>query len=478
MTRFIRSAAACLAGVLLFTPAVQSADNGKPRPPNIILILADDLGYGELGCYGQKIIRTPTLDRLAKEGARFTQAYAACAVCAPSRCMLLTGKHAGHAAIRDNKEVGEWNSYEGQEPLPATEVTFAQLLKEAGYATACIGKWGLGKPGSCGDPNRHGFDLFFGYNCQRQAHNYYPAYLVRNQEQVPMPGNDGKSATGKTYAPDRMIEESLQFIRANRDRPFFLFFTTTIPHTALQVPDESVKEYATVIKDDPPYDGKEGYQPHKTPRAAYAAMITRLDHDIDRMVALLGDLGVASNTLVLFTSDNGTTHLKQVDSALFNSCGGLHGMKGDLYEGGIRVPLIAWWPEHVPGGKTMETPCASVDFFPSLCEVAGIRPPGGLDGISLLPLLQGGAVPAREYLYWEFPGYGGQQAIRLGDWKGVRRNMEKGGKTPLELYNLKTDPAEAQDMAVTHPDIVARMEEVMKQAHVPNPAFPLKPLDP
>jgi arylsulfatase len=472
-------ALAALAAMLVACPGRQAsfaAEAGKPEKPakpNIVFILADDLGWGELGCYGQQKIRTPHLDRLAAEGLRFTQHYSGSAVCAPSRCALLTGRHMGHAAIRDNREIKP----EGQQPLPDAEITLAELLRGAGYASAAIGKWGLGPPGSEGDPRRQGFDHFFGYNCQRHAHNFYPAFLYRDAEKIALEGNDG-GATGKQYSHDLMEAEALAFIRQHKDRPFFLYLACTIPHLALQVPDDSLAEYLGKW-DDPPYEGGKGYLPHKAPRAAYAAMVTRLDRSVGRVAALLKELGLDDRTLVLFSSDNGPTYdrLGGSDSEFFASAAGRRGLKGSLYEGGIRVPLVCRWPGRIRPGGTSDLASAFWDVLPTLCETAGIRPPEHCDGISFLPTLLGrGEQRQHEFLYWEFPAYSGQQAVRLGNWKGVRRELNK-GRLQIELYDLAADPGEQNDLAAARPEVVARIEAIMAREHVRSPQFPLRGVD-
>jgi arylsulfatase len=456
-----------------FGPSPAAEPDTRLERPNVILIVADDLGYGEVGCYGQKKIETPRLDRMAAQGVRFTQYYAGCAVCAPSRCVLLTGRHAGHADVRDNREVRP----EGQYPIPADRVTLAERLKARGYATAAVGKWGLGPPGSSGDPLRHGFDLFFGYNCQRHAHNHYPSYLWRNDRRVTLEGNDG-GAAGRQYSHDLFEAEALAFIRANAGRPFFLYLPFTVPHLALQVPDDSLALYKGRW-DDPPYTGGKGYFPHATPRAAYAAMVSRLDRSVGRVLDLLADLRLDRRTLVLFTSDNGPTHdgAGGSDSVFFESAAGLRGLKGSLFEGGIRVPLVAWGPGTVPAGTVADVPCAAYDLAPTVCEWAGAEPLPGADGLSLLPTLTGrGEQRRHEYLYWEFAGYGGQQAVRLGDWKGIRQQLQK-RLTPLQLYHLKDDPGERRDVAGQHPDLVARLTRLMAEAHESSPEFPLAAVD-
>ena len=485
-----------------------SAGQAAERLPNIVYILADDLGYAELGCYGQQKIRTPHIDQLAAEGIRFTQHYCGNAVCAPSRCVLMTGKHPGHAFIRSNRSVWPPDDvkdkygmeFPGQQPIPDAELTIGELLKQKGYATAAIGKWGLGHFGTTGDPNQQGFDLFFGYNCQAHAHSYYPGHLWRNGQKVklandpPVPGhaklpetadpNDPMSYEpfkGQDYAPDRMIKVAEQFIRDNKSGPFFLYLPSVIPHVALHIPDEELKPYLGKW-DETPFVGN-GYTPHQTPRAAYAAMISRLDKHVGRIVSLLDELGLRDNTLVLFSSDNGTTHLdKEVDYKFFESVGPLRGLKGSLYEGGIRVPMIARWPGKIKPSSTTDHVSAFWDVMPTLAEVAGVDPPKQIDGISFLPTLldRPEQQQQREFLYWEFTGYGGQQALRLGDWKAVRQNMLR-PKNPeplkIELYNLKHDIGESRDVGAEHPEIVARMRQIMQAEHVPSELFAMPPID-
>jgi arylsulfatase A len=460
--------------VFILTVVMTTSLVGAEKPPNIIFILADDLGYAELGCYGQTRIKTPNIDGLAKDGMRFTQYYSGHPVCAPSRCALLTGMHSGHGFVRDNKEIGEWKSFQGQWPLPAETRTLAHVLKDRGYATACVGKWGLGAVGSTGEPAKMGFDLFYGYNCQRQAHNYYPTYLMKNADKVPLDGNDGESPTGKVYAPDLMIEEALGFIRQNKEKPFFLYFATPIPHAALQVPEDSLAEYAGKL-DDVPYDGKKGYQPHATPHAAYAAMITRMDRDVGRLLKLLSELDLEKNTIVFFASDNGPTFNGGTDSPYFKSAGIFRGLKQQVYEGGIRVPFIARWPGKIAAGQTSEQPTAAWDVLPTLCEITGASAPANIDGLSLAPTLFGQpGQKQHEYFYWESGSLeGGEQAVRMGDWKGVRLGLRKNADAAIQVYNLKDDPSEANDLAAKNPEMAAKLLAQMKAAHTPSKDFPL-----
>ena len=450
-----------------------AVDSRGERPPNIVLVVADDLGYAELGSYGQKRIRTPHLDRLAAEGLRFTDFYAGSPVCAPSRYVLMTGLHGGHAYLRDNREVQP----EGQWPIPDSTVTIAELLRERGYATGAFGKWGLGFVGSEGDPNRQGFDLFYGYNCQRQAHNFYPTHLWRNDRKELLEGNH-RGVTGRQYSHDLIEAEALRFVREQRDRPFFLFVPFTIPHLALQVPEDSLAEYRGQWE-DPPYEGKNGYLPHPHPRAAYAAMVTRMDRSVGRLMETLRQAGLDRQTIVLFTSDNGPTYdrLGGSDSDFFQSAGIFRGYKGSVYEGGIRVPLIARWPGRIKAGHTSALPAAFYDLLPTLVEIAGGQIPQPVDGISLVPTLIGrGTQPRHKFLFWDFNGYGGQQAVRYGDWKGVRRDISKGNRA-LELYNLRRDPRERDDVARANPKIVQEIERILLANHDPSTLFPLPAVD-
>ncbi|MGE3175080.1 MAG: arylsulfatase [Planctomycetota bacterium] len=444
------------AGLLLLAstgPAAAQAGPVPSRPPNIVYILADDLGYGELGCYGQQRIRTTNLDRLAAQGMRFTQHYSGAPVCAPSRCVLMTGRHSGHATIRDNQE----HRPEGQAPIAAADVTIAEVLRGHGYRSGAFGKWGLGFPGGEGDPLRQGFDRFFGYNCQRQAHNFYPRYLWSDDRKVELEGND-RGATGAQYAHDVITAQAIEFVRAHRDAPFFLFVPFTLPHLALQVPEESLAEYRGRWPETP-YEGK-SYLPHPTPRACYAAMITHLDKNAGQLLDELDALGLAADTLVVFSSDNGPTHLNpQVDVEFFGSAGGLRGLKGSVYEGGIRVPMIARWPGRIAPGTVTDHVSAFQDVLPTLAALAGAEPPADCDGISFAPILRGEPTAQAEHaeLLWDFPGYGGQLAMRAGDWKAVRRGLRKDPDAPIELYDLAADPGEQRDAAADHPERAAAM---------------------
>ena len=489
------AAAAVAAGAKPFwlpAPAAAAARAGDARGPNIVLIVADDLGWCELGSYGQKKIKTPHLDRLAEQGMRLTRHYSGSPVCAPSRCVLMTGKHPGHAFIRNNKEVKP----EGQYPIPAAEVTLAELLKRRGYTCGAFGKWGLGPPGSTGDPLKQGFDRFFGYNCQRHAHSYYPAYLWDNDKRIeldnhpPAPGHGQlpesadlsdpaayQKYKGGDYAPKRIADQVLAFIAENRERPFFAYYPTIIPHVALHVPDDELKPYLGQWEEKP-FDGRGGYTPHAKPRAAYAAMISCMDKQVGRVLALLDKLGIADNTIVAFTSDNGATYLRDVDYRFFQSVGPLRGLKGSIYEGGIRVPAIVRWPGRIQPGSTGDRVTGFEDWMPTMLELIGKSgaAPARADGLSFAPTLLGESQAPRPMLYREFSGYGGQQAVWSGAWKAVRQKLGK-GEINTELYDLNDDISESKNVAADHPEIVKKMERIMSEQHEPSALFPIKALD-
>jgi arylsulfatase len=454
-------------GVSTMTLAVRSriaAGQPSNKKLNIIFIMADDLGYQELGCYGQKKIETPHIDRLAADGMRFTQYYTGSAVCAPARCNLMTGKHGGHAYVRNNHEIGGWDSFRGQLPLPADTVTIAGLLKRQGYVTGAFGKWGLGGVGSTGDPLNQGFDRFFGYNCQRHAHNLYPKYLISDREKFILKGNT-RGLTGKRYAPQAIADKMLKFIHENKEKPFFVYYPTVIPHLALQAPEEDLKRYRGKWPETP-YKGK-SYLPHPTPKACYAAMISFMDRQVGRIMRLLKELNLDDNTVVFFTSDNGTTHLKdQVDYEFFNSVGPLRGLKGLLYEGGIRVPMVVRWLGKTKAGSVTDHASAHYDVLPTLAEIAGIKPPSDTDGISFVPTLLSQPQQQKEhdYLFWDFAGYGGQLAVRMGKWKGIKQNLRKNPDAPLELYDLENDISEKKNVAKKYPKVAASIEKIMLEA--------------
>jgi arylsulfatase A-like enzyme len=423
---------------LLITGYLVASARAADRPPNVVFVLADDLGYGDLGCFGQKLIKTPSIDRLAAEGVKFTQAYAGETVCAPSRAALMTGQHNGHTFVRGNKEIQP----EGQVPMPADTVTVAHVMKRAGYVTGIVGKWGLGKPDSASVPNKMGFDYFYGYNCQRKAHEYYPEYLWRNGDKVML--------NGKQYSHDLLAEEALGFVRKNKDRPFFLYLAFTIPHQKLQVPDLG------------PYANESWPDNLKK----LAAMITRMDRDVGRLMALLKDLGLDKKTLVVFASDNGAAYRDK----LFNHSGPLRGYKRDMYEGGIRTPAIARWPGRIKPGTVSEQVWAFWDVLPTLADLTGQPVPANLDGVSILPAVLDGKPVAHPPLYWEFHERGFDQAARIDDWKAVRHGLKK----PIELYDLKADAGEARDVAGQHPDVVKRFEEYLKTARVDSEIWPIR----
>jgi len=495
----------CLLAILLLATncATRSHETAKTvLKPNIIFIIADDLGYGDLGCYGQKYIRTPNIDRLAAEGMRFTAHYSGNCVCAPSRCVLMTGLHPGHAYIRDNQQARGYP--EGQEPVPASYLKLPLIIKELGYTLGGFGKWGLGPIDSPGSPLLQGFDRFFGFNCQAVAHNYYPPYLWDDNRKVMLknpafsahqalpPGADPDDPasyaryTGKDYAPDLIGEQALRFIREHKDRPFFLYYPTTVPHLALQVPDDSLAEYAGKFPEEP-YKGDRGYLPHRQPRAAYAAMITRMDREVGRVIKLIEELGLDDRTIFVFTSDNGPLEnlYGGTDCEFFNSSGGFRGRKESFYEGGFRIPCIVRWKNRINPGTRSERVTGFEDWLPTLLELidATNRTPAGIDGISFCPTLRGKEQDPRPFLYRESPGYGGQQCVRVGDWKILRQNLNPEPGTidqkpaPIELYNLKDDPGETSNVAAQHPDIVARLAGIMRQQHEESTLFPIRALD-
>lgn len=451
----------------------------SPRRPNVIFIMADDLGYGDLGCYGQRKIRTPFLDQMAAEGLRFTQFYSGHPVCAPSRGALMTGLHTGHAFIRGNYAVPP----EGQLPLPADTMTVARRLRDAGYATAGIGKWGLGGPGSTGHPNDQGFDEWYGHLCQRLAHSYYPEYVWRNRAKVVLEGNDPVEQKGR-YVHDLFTEEALRFVQASHGKPFFLYLAYTIPHLEFAVPEDSLKEYAGRFPETPfegtgthqalpdrpdvPFVGN--YRPQKAPRAAYAAMITRMDRDIGRLLAVLKDRGLERDTLVLFTSDNGAYQGLGADAEFFGSNGAFRGQKSTVYEGGIRVPLIARWPGTIRAGQVSDHVGAHWDFFATALDLAGIQDSVPPDSVSYLPTLLGRpGQKEHEYLYWEFRTNGkALRALRSGKWKAVQI-----GGDALELYDLDTDPSERRSVSEENRVVARSMNDRMTKARTDSPHFPL-----
>jgi arylsulfatase len=494
---FLKSLSAV--GLAVSSLPALSCSSKQSKKPNIIFILADDLGYGELGCYGQEKIETPNIDALAQSGMTFTQFYSGAPVCAPARCVLMTGKHTGHAYIRGNdewRERGEvWDfakmvedpNLEGQRPIPAGTETVGRLLQRAGYKTAIVGKWGLGGPLTEGIPNNQGFDFFYGYNCQRQAHTFFPKHLWKNREKVwlenelvvprtklqegadPYENKNYSKFWLKQYSPDLMFNEIINFVQDNKNHPFFLYWATPIPHVPLQAPKRWVDYYVKKFGDEQPYLGDRGYFPHRYPHAAYAAMVSYLDEQIGLLVKHLKDQGLYENSIFFFSSDNGPTYAGGADSGYFDSAQPLRSDqgrgKGSVYEGGIRVPLIVSWPGNIrPGSKTHHI-SAFYDVLPTLTEIAGTDTPEKIDGISFFPTLKGQTQQTHEFLYWEFPASGGQQAVRMGKWKAMRRNILK-GNLEISLFNLETDIKEENNVAVDHPEIVEKMTKIMKEQHV------------
>ncbi|MDP7016854.1 MAG: arylsulfatase [Pirellulaceae bacterium] len=451
MTKLILTGLFCL-----LTATLWSAENR----PNIIYIMADDLGYGDLSCFGQTKFKTPNIDRLAAEGITFTNYYAGSTVCAPTRCVLMTGLHTGHCFVRGNREVQP----EGQAPMPADIVTLPRLLKRAGYTTGMFGKWGLGAPGSASDPAAH-FDAFYGYNCQRQAHTFYPTHLWRNDQKVPL--------DSKTYSADLISDQLLQFVRDNQDKPFFAYVPFTIPHAAMHVPED---DHAPWREKWPQFNNRIGrYRgPQvKNPVAAFAGMMTRMDRHVGQLLDLLDELGIDDNTIVSFTSDNGPHMEGGHDPKFFDSNGPLRGHKRDLYEGGIRVPFVARWPGKIEPGAKSHLPVAMWDVMPTCLEIAEATSPAGIDGVSYLPALLGRMEKQKKhpYLYWAFYERGGKQAVRWGKWKGVRNGVGKNPNSTLELYDLTSDVGETTNVADQHPEVVDKLNTYMREAHTPSPLW-------
>ena len=446
-----------------------------PKLPNIIYILADDLGYGDLSSYGQEKFKTPNIDKLASQGMLFTQHYSGSTVCAPSRSALMTGMHTGHTVVRGNKEVQP----EGQYPIPDSTYTLAEAMKKAGYVTGAFGKWGLGFPGSEGDPISQGFDTFFGYNCQRLGHNYYPRHLWDNKDSVVLSENFGK---GKgIYAPQLIHEKTLQFIDNNKDNPFFLFVPSIIPHAELAAPEEVLKKYRGKYPPEKEYKGQDDgpeyrngpYESQKETHAAFVAMIDVLDTQVGEIMNKVEELGISDNTIIIFTSDNGPHTEGGADPEYFNSNGPLKGTKRDLYEGGIRVPLIVKWPNEISPGSKTDHVSAFWDVFPTFSDIVGFERPNDLDGVSFLPTLikSKDSQKKHDYLYWEFHEKGGRQALRKGDWKAVKYNVLKNPQAPIELYDLSEDIGEENNLADQHPDIIKEMEDIFNKARTPSQVY-------
>jgi arylsulfatase A-like enzyme len=465
MIRSALAAAVFVVGVVLAPARAESP--GQATRPNILLIQADDLGYGDLSAYGQARFETPALDRLAREGIRFTSYYAGSTVCAPSRASLLTGLHTGHTEVRGNSLL----------PMGSAHVTVASLLRSAGYRTAVIGKWGLGGPDTTGQPDRQGFDYSFGFLDHRHAHRQYTDHLYRNAKRVAVD-------LERDYVNDLFTREAESFIGATDARPFFLYLNYTVPHAEVRVPEDSlaplrgkfpetpfVNAKADAVATGATIDGPSiGYRSQPTPHAAFVAMIQRLDRDIGRLVDLIDSGKIGRNTLILFTSDNGPHREGGGDPEFFKSSGPLRGIKRDLYDGGIRVPMVARWSGTIPAARVSDHAWAHWDILPTLGELAGATVPGGLDGLSMARALRGEQQPTHDFFYWEFHERGFQQAVRMGTWKAVR--LKPGA--PLELFDLANDPAEAKDVAAAHPDVVATIEKYLSTARTPSERWPGK----
>ncbi len=459
-----------MAAIFMLFFSAETILAGLPAKPNIIFIMADDLGYAEVGCYGQTKIKTPYIDALARQGMKFTQHYSGNPVCAPSRCVLMTGKHSGQAQIRGNKQIGGKEGWKlgsttgGQWPLKADTVTIGKILQKAGYVTGAFGKWGLGTVGSTGDPQQQGFDHFYGYICQRQAHTFYPNHLWRDGKVDPIPENeDGQE---KRYSHDLIANEALKFIKTYKDQPFFCYVPFTIPHVSLQVPEDSRKPYLGQWEETP-FKGSSLYTSQSRPRATYAAMVSRMDRSVGQIMALLKALELEDNTIVIFTSDNGPTFNGGSDSSFFESAKPFRGLKGSMYEGGIRIPYIIRWPGHVRSGSLSDHISSFQDFLPTCTELLKLETPGGIDGVSMLPTWLGKSRQQKQhdYLYWELSS---KQGIRKGDWKAIRRRMG-----PVELYNLGQDIGEQKDVSDQYPEITAEMTRLFTTARTESEVFPL-----
>ena len=439
--------------ILILTAVSTALAYAADRPPNLIFILSDDIAQGDLGCYGQELIQTPRLDQMAAEGTRYTQAYCGTSVCAPSRASFFTGLHSGHCPIRGNWEVAP----EGQLPLPAATVTIAEVAKSAGYATATFGKWGMGYFDTSGDPQKQGVDHFFGYNCQRHAHSYFPTYLYDNDQPFLLPGNDGLGV-GKTYAQNLIENDMIRWLEAHSEKPFFMFYAITLPHGSQEIDDFGIYK-------DKPWSNRE---------KAYAAQVTRLDSDVGRLLDTLRELGIDRNTLVIIAGDNGSSFppASAIGKRFNQASNGLRGFKRGLYEGALRQAAIAWWPGTVPAGRVDDQPWAFWDLMPTFVKMSGAKPPPGYetDGLPLLDYLKGGKAPQRDYFYWELHEDGRPiQAARFGKWKAVRNGTDK----PIEIYDLDADSAESKDLAESRPELVERALKIFADGYRPDPHWPL-----
>jgi arylsulfatase A-like enzyme len=461
--------------LLQCTPKENDTSETK-KNPNIILLIADDAGYGDFSCYGQEKFQTPNVDRLAREGMLFTSHYAGSTVCAPSRSSLMTGEHTGHTFIRGNKEVKP----EGQYPIPGDIKIMPEYMKEAGYVTGGFGKWGLGAPGSEGDPMNQGFDEWFGYNCQRLAHNYYPEYLWHNRDTFFLEENNrGREGI---FSFDLIHRKALEFIDNHSREPFFLFLPYTIPHAELLVPEDSIFSRFKGKFLETPYEGvdegpnyrKGPYGSQEAPHAAFAAMMVRLDLAVGDLLDKIDSLGIGNNTLFIFTSDNGPHLEGGADPDFFDSNGPYRGYKRDLYEGGIRVTCLGRWPERIESGTRSGHVSAFWDILPTLAEITDFTIPSSSDGISFLPVLTGAVDQEKhDFVYWEFHEQGGKQAVRMGKWKGIRLGVKENRNAPIELYDLDRDPGESTNLAGQHPHVIDHLDSLMKKAHEPSEIFPL-----
>ena len=461
--------------LVFFACQQEKQQQDSPKPPNIIYILADDLGYGDLSCYGQKLFETPNIDKLAASGMLFTQHYSGSTVCAPSRSALMTGLHTGHTFVRGNKEVRP----EGQFPLADSIQILPELLKEKGYVTGAFGKWGLGYPGSEGDPINQGFDVFFGYNCQRLAHNYYPYYLWDNNTKLDLEQNIG-SQEGQ-YAPELIHERTIQFLETYKDSSFFLFVPNPIPHAELKVPEEYQTKFAGQFEPETPYQGVDDgdryklgpYGSQEKPHEVFVGMVHLLDKQVGEIMQKVEELGIAENTLIIFTSDNGPHQEGGADPEFFDSNGPLKGFKRDLYEGGIRVPMIASWKGKIEAGSTSDHISAFWDVMPTIAELAEVQTPQDIDGISFLPTLLGNKDQQKkhEHLYWEFHERGGRIAVRKGEWKAVKYKVGENPDALPELYNLANDIGETNNVADEYPEITREMDSLMRVSRTPSPVF-------
>ncbi len=453
------SSGLCLLPLTLM--ASKSEVQKKQSSPNVIYILADDLGIGDLGCYGQKIIKTPGIDKLAENGMLFTQHYSGSTVSAPSRCSLITGKHTGNTFIRGNKGYRHTDGFDYDLPLPASEITVAEIFKQKNYQTSCFGKWGLGGPESEGRPQNQGFDYFFGYLGQGDAHTFYPPHLFENDTKIPL--------NRKVYSHDLIMDKAFEYIKKNGDKPFFMYLTPTIPHAELIVPEGEMMGYDGKFPEIPFVNKGGTYCSQDQPRATYAAMVARLDRDVQRLIDLLKKEGIYENTIVIFASDNGIHKEGGIDPEFFDSNGPFRGNKRDLYEGGIRTPFIVQWPNTIPKGSVSYHASAFWDFLPTMADLIGVKVPAGIDGKSFLPTLTGkGKQKKHDFFYFEFHEQGGKQAIIQGDWKLIKLNVNNPKKTILELYNIKHDPAEIANVSAQYPEIVSKLAILMDKQHSKN----------